>query len=136
MTKALTKTLAATLTALVISSSFVSNASATDGGFTVKPVKQQGRINGGGNVGKGAAIGLALGIGGAILGAAIANAQPRSYGESRTHEEPRYRPQGHGFRPVSNYQADDEEACFQKPVRRFDPYSGRVVIVGTKLVCR
>jgi len=80
-----------------------------------------------------AAIGLAAGIGGVLLGAAIANAQPRAYGETRYHAEPRY--QGHGFRAVSTYAADDEE-CFQKPIRRFDPYSGRVVIVGTKEVCR
>jgi len=136
MTKALTKTLAATLTALVISTSFASSASASDRGFTVNPVKQQKSFKGGNQVGKGAAIGLALGIGGAVLGAAIANAQPRGYGESRYQEEPRYRPHGHGFRPVSNYQADDEEECFQKPIRRFDPYSGRVVTVGTREVCR
>ena len=60
---------------------------------------------------------------------------PRAYGESRYQEEPRYRPHGHGFRAVSTYQADDED-CFQKPIRRFDPYSGRVVTVGTKMICR
>ncbi len=68
-----------------------------------------------------AAIGLAAGIGGVLLGAAIANAQPRHH--------------GYGFRPVSTYQTDEEE-CFQKPVRRFDPYSGRIITVGTKLICR
>ncbi len=132
MPTARTKTLAAALTALMVTSTMASQASATDRGFTVKPVKPQSRFNGGG---KGVALGLAAGIGGAILGAAIANAQPRGYGESRYQEEPRYRPQGHGFRAVSSYEADDED-CFQKPIRRFDPYSGRVVVVGTKEVCR
>ncbi len=80
-----------------------------------------------------AAIGLAAGIGGVLLGAAIANAQPRHYGETRYHAEPRHH--GYGFRPVSTYQTDEEE-CFQKPVRRFDPYSGRIMTVGTKLICR
>ena len=82
-----------------------------------------------------AAIGLAAGIGGALLGAALANAQPKAYGETRYEEVPRYRHQGHGFRAVSTYASDDED-CFQKPIRRFDPYYGRVVTVGTKEVCR
>ena len=82
-----------------------------------------------------AAIGIVAGIGGALLGAAIVNAQPRHYGETRYQAEPHHRPHGNGFRAVSNYQVDEEE-CFQKPVRRFDPYSGRVVTVGTKEVCR
>ena len=132
MPTARTKNLAAALTALMVTSTMASQASATDRGFNVNPVKQQSRFNGDG---KGVALGLAAGIGGAILGAAIANAQPRGYGESRYQDEPRHRPQGHGFRTVSSYEADDED-CFQKPIRRFDPYSGRVVIVGTKEVCR
>ena len=85
-----------------------------------------------------AAIGIAAGIGGVLLGAAVANARPHhggghAYGETRYHAEPRHH--GYGFRPVSTYAADDEE-CFQKPIRRFDPYSGRVIVVGTKEVCR
>lgn len=85
------------------------------------------------------AIGIAAGVGGLLIGSAIANAQPRHYGESRYHAEPRYqaRPRyhGHGFQTVGAYEADEEE-CFRKPIRRFDHYSGRVVTVGTKLVCR
>lgn len=80
-----------------------------------------------------AAIGLAAGIGGVLLGAAIVNAKPQAYGERRFHAEPRHH--GYGFRPASTY-ADDEEECFQKPIRRFDHYSGRVVTVGSKLICR
>jgi hypothetical protein len=80
-------------------------------------------------------IGIAAGIGGLIIGSAIANAHPRGYGETRYHAEPRHRGHGYGFRTVNAYAADDED-CFQKPIRRFDPYSGRVVVVGTKVVCR
>ena len=83
-----------------------------------------------------AAIGIVAGIGGALLGAALSNAQPRVQAETRYEAEPRYRPQAHGFRAVSSYQADEDEDCFQKPIRRFDPYSGRVITVGTKEVCR
>ncbi len=96
MPTARTKNLAAALTALMVTSTMASQASATDRGFTVKPVKQQSRFNGGG---KGVALGLAAGIGGAILGAAIANAQPRGYGESRYQEEPRYRPRAMASAP-------------------------------------
>lgn len=55
--------------------------------------------------------------------------------ETRYQAEPSVRHPGHGFRAVNSYEADEEE-CFQKPVRRFDPYSGSVVTVSTKLVCR
>ena len=82
-----------------------------------------------------AAIGIVAGIGGALLGAAIVNAKPQAYGETRYHAEPRHHGYGHGFRAVNSYEADEEE-CFQKPVRRFDPYSGRVVTIGTKTICR
>ncbi len=88
-----------------------------------------------------AAIGIAAGIGGALLGAAIVNAQPRhQYREVRYHGGTRYegyhhRYQNVGFRPVSTYVADERE-CFRKPIHRFDRYSGEVVVVGSKLICR
>ncbi len=81
----------------------------------------------------GLAIGVAAGIGGLIIGSAIANAHPRGYGETRYHAEPRHR--GHGFRTVNAYHVDQDD-CFEKPIRRFDPYAGRVVVVGSKVVCR
>jgi hypothetical protein len=74
------------------------------------------------------AIGAIAGIGGAIIGSAIANAQPRHHG---------YGGQGHGFRPAG-YAADrytDDAECFRKPIKRFDRYTGEVIVVGTKLVC-
>ncbi|MGL5445975.1 MAG: hypothetical protein ACRDBL_01545 [Rhabdaerophilum sp.] len=88
-----------------------------------------------GRQGAGIALGVAAGIGGLIIGSAIANARSPGYGETRYHAEPRHRGHGYGFRTVNAY-AVDEEDCFQKPIRRFDPYSGRVVVVGSKVVCR
>jgi hypothetical protein len=73
------------------------------------------------------AIGALAGIGGAIIGSAIAQGQPRHHG---------YRHDG-GFRPVA-YGGDsyaDEGECFRKPIRRIDRYTGEIVVVGTKLVC-
>jgi hypothetical protein len=95
--------------------------------FTTEAEAKNGRR------GAGIALGIAAGVGGLIIGSAIANAHPRGYGETRYHAEPRHR--GHGFRTVNAYAADDED-CFEKPIRRFDPYSGRVVTVGSKVVCR
>ncbi|MGL5363636.1 MAG: hypothetical protein ACRDBH_12195, partial [Bosea sp. (in: a-proteobacteria)] len=81
-----------------------------------------------------AAIGIAAGIGGALLGAAIINAQ-----QPRYHVQQRFVGERHGFRHVSydspRYYAQQEE-CFEKPIRRIDAYTGRVITVGTKLVCR
>ena len=88
-----------------------------------------------GRRGAGIALGIAAGVGGLIIGSAIANAQTRGYGETRYHAEPRHRGHGYGFRTVNAYHVDQED-CFEKPIRRFDPYSGRVVVVGTKVVCR
>ncbi len=86
-----------------------------------------------------AAIGFAAGIGGALLGAAIVNAQqPRYQAQPRYIDEPRYearRHYGHGFQTVGAYESREEE-CFEKPIRRIDAYTGRVVTIGTKVVCR
>ncbi len=81
-----------------------------------------------------AAIGIAAGIGGALLGAAIINArQPRTYVQQRFVGE------HHGYRHVSydspRYDAD-EEVCFDKPIRRVDRFTGRVITVGSRTVCR
>ncbi len=95
--------------------------------FTTEAEAKNGRR------GAGIALGVAAGIGGLIIGSAIANARSPGYGETRYHAEPHYR--GHGFRTVNAYAAHEED-CFQKPIRRFDSYSGRVVVVGTKVVCR
>ncbi len=80
-----------------------------------------------------AAIGIAAGIGGVLLGAAIANAKPQAYSETRYQAEPRHL--AYGFRPVGAY-AVDEKDCFKELIRRFDHYSRLVVTIGTKVVCR
>ncbi len=85
-----------------------------------------------------AAIGFAAGIGGALLGAAIVNAQqPRYQAQPRYIDEPRYetRRPSYGFQNVGAYESREEE-CFEKPIRRIDAYTGRVVTIGTKVVCR
>lgn len=95
--------------------------------FTTEAEARNGRR------GAGIALGIAAGVGGLIIGSAIANAHPRGYSETRYHAEPRHR--GHGVRTI-NADYVEEEECFETPIRRFDPYSGRVVIVGSKVVCR
>jgi len=57
-------------------------------------------------------------------------------GSFDTREARPDRPGLHAERARSSYQADDEEECFRTPIRRFDPYSGHVVVVGTKLARR
>ncbi len=128
MTQSFTKIVAAALTVALISGSFVSSASATDRGFNVKPVKQHSR--------KTAVAGALLGLTGALIGAAIVSNQARA-------AEPRYRgfhdrdlrhaDYGHQ-RPVRF--VDAEEDCFEKPIKRFDRYSGETIIVGYKTICR
>ena len=141
MTKSLTKITATALTvALVAGSALVPTAaSATDHGKVVRPVpapvnttvRQHGRNS---NL----AIGAIAGLGGVLLGAALANRQDgysesgyrgyrddgfRSYGEQRT------------VRFVGGYDAGTDD-CFEKPIKRFDRYTGEFVIVGTTVVCR
>lgn len=128
-TKTLTKTLAVALTAIVLSGSFVSSASATDQGFAVQPLKQKSRVDGRRT---NAAIGIAAGIGGALLGAAILNAQPRYRVQTGYAPQPR----GYGHVSYGSDRYDDEEECFEKPIRRVDHFTGRVIIVGSKVVCR
>jgi hypothetical protein len=75
------------------------------------------------------AIGALAGIGGAIIGSAIVAGQPRHHG---------YRSHGGGFQPAGyghGGYADDAE-CFRKPIKRFDHYSGEIVVVGSRVVCR
>jgi hypothetical protein len=127
MTKSFTKTVAAALTVAMISGSFVSTASATDRGFEVKPVKQHSR--------KTAVAGALLGITGALIGAAIVSNQARA-------AEPRYRgyddeprQYGHGRQRHVGF-VEAEEDCFEKPIKRFDRYSGETIVVGYKTICR
>ena len=124
-----TKTLAVALTAIVISGSFVSSASATDHGFAVKPLKQQSRVDGRHT---NAAIGIAAGIGGLLIGSAIANAQPRYQAQPGYYAQPR----GYGHIAYGSDRYDDAEECFEKPIRRVDHFTGRVITVGSKVVCR
>jgi hypothetical protein len=132
-TKVCTKTVAAALTVALISGSFVSGASASDRGFEVKPVKQHSR--------KTAVAGALLGITGALIGAAIVSnqaraAEPRHRGfHDRGLHDRDPRPAGYGHqRPVRFVEA--EEDCFEKPIKRFDRYSGETIVVGYKTVCR
>ena len=137
MTKSLTKIAATALTVALVAGSALapSAASATERGKVVigvpAPVnttaKQPGRKS---NL----AIGAIAGLGGVLLGAALANRQDG-------YSEPRYRDYGDdGFRtyreqrPVRFVESYDD--CFEKPIKRFDRYTGEFVIVGTKVVCR
>ncbi len=109
---ALEKTVAAAL----IRGSFVSTASATDCGVKVKPVKQYSR--------KTAATGALLGPSGALIGAAIVSNQARDLLEA-----------GYGHQQPVHF-VEAEEDCFEKPIKRFDRYSGETIIVGYKTICR
>ena len=107
--KSLTKTVATVLTAALVAGSMLAPAPAS--------AKDHRKAK--------FAIGALVGIGGALLGAAIANGQSR-------HADQGYNPQ----RPVGFVDGDEEEDCFEKPVKRFDRFRGEPVIVGYKTVCR
>jgi hypothetical protein len=110
MSKSFTKTIATVLTVALVAGSTLAptDASAKDGRRT--------------NL----AIGALVGLGGALLGAAAASSQPR-------YVEDRYAPQ----RPVRFAAQDEEdEDCFEKPIKRFDRYSGETIVIGYKTVCR
>jgi hypothetical protein len=84
-----------------------------------------------------AAIGIAAGIGGLLIGSAIANAQPRYQAQPGFYAQPRgYGHVSHGHVAYDTDRYDDEEECFEKPIRRVDHYTGRVITVGSKTVCR
>ena len=106
MTKTFTKTIATALTIALVAGSALAPtaASAKDG--------RNARL----------AIGAIVGIGSALLGAAVANGEPRHSG-------------GYDRRPVRLVDADEED-CFEKPIKRFDRYSGYMVTIGYKTVCR
>ncbi|WP_324133174.1 hypothetical protein [Bosea sp. (in: a-proteobacteria)] len=106
MTKSFTSTVAALTIALVAGSTFAPTAASAKDG-------RNARI----------AIGALAGIGGALLGATIVHGQPR-------HAEGRY-----DQRPV-RFIEEAEEECFEKPIRRFDRYSGETIVVGYKTICR
>jgi hypothetical protein len=84
------------------------------------------------------AIGIIAGIGGALLGAAIVNAQPQYQAQPRYQAEPRYYEPSRGYDRVSlngGYDAD-QERCFRQPVRHVNRYTGEVIIIGSTMVCR
>ncbi|MBX9910253.1 MAG: hypothetical protein K2Z25_16245 [Beijerinckiaceae bacterium] len=118
--KSFTNSLVAALAIVSVTAASVAPAFASDRGFEVKPVRSN-------KVNKSAlAIGALVGLGGALLGAAAAHSQPR-------HADERYAPQ----RPVRFIDHDDEEEdCFEKPIKRFDRYSGETIVIGHKTVCR
>jgi hypothetical protein len=115
------KSLVAALAIVSVAGASIAPAFASDRGFEVKPARNVNKVN------KSAfAIGALVGLGGALLGAAAANSQPR-------YVEDRYAPQ----RPVRFVDHDEEEEdCFEKPIRRFDRYSGEMIVIGHKTVCR
>jgi hypothetical protein len=115
------KSLVAALAIVSVTAASVAPAFASDRGFEVKPVRSN-------KVNKSAlAIGALVGLGGALLGAAAAHSQPR-------HADERYAPQ----RPVRfvDHDDQDDEECFEKPIKRFDRYSGEMIVIGHKTVCR
>jgi hypothetical protein len=115
------KSLVAVLAIVSVTAASVAPAFASDRGFEVKPVRSN-------KVNKSAlAIGALVGLGGALLGAAAAHSQPR-------HADERYAPQ----RPVRfvDHDDQDDEECFEKPIKRFDRYSGEMIVIGHKTVCR
>jgi uncharacterized membrane protein YebE (DUF533 family) len=111
------RSVATALLVVSVAGASVAPAFASDRGFEVKPVRKLDK--------SALAIGALVGLGGALLGAAAANGQPR-------HAEDRYAPQ----RPARFVDHADEEDCFEKPIRRFDRYSGEMIVVGHKTVCR
>jgi hypothetical protein len=120
--KSFSKSLVAALLVVSVAGASIAPAFASDRGFEVKPVRNVNKVN------KSAlAIGALVGLGGALLGAAAASSQPR-------YADDRYAPQ----RPVRFVDQDeqDDEDCFEKPIKRFDRYSGEMVVIGHKTVCR
>lgn len=91
------------------------------------------------------AIGIAAGVGGLLIGSAIANAQSRQYvdhrygghsgfgyGRPRFDHQPRYIT--HVSQRAPRYRDDQE--CFLRPIQRVDRFTGEVFTVGTRFVCR
>jgi hypothetical protein len=77
------------------------------------------------------AIGLAAGVGGLLIGSAIANAQPRH--APVYHGEPRYYGERRFYREAA---FADEPTCVRRPINRIDSYTGEIVTVGSRIVCR
>lgn len=90
--------------------------------------------------GNAVAIGIAAGIGGVLLGSAIANAQPRYHAEPSFHAEPRrFHAEPRYFGTVSyggGQRYVDQPECFRKPVNRIDRFTGEIVTVGVRTICR
>lgn len=91
------------------------------------------------------AIGIAVGVGGLLIGSAIASAQPRQYVEHRYaghsgfgYDRPRFDHQPRYITHVSQRgpRYRDDQECFRRPIQRVDRFTGEVFTVGTRLVCR
>jgi hypothetical protein len=88
------------------------------------------------------AIGAVAGIGGAIIGSAIAKAHYRQHGYGHGYRQHGdgygFRQHGGGFQHAGygNRGYHDERDCFRKPIKRFDHYTGEIVVVGSRTVCR
>jgi hypothetical protein len=84
------------------------------------------------------AIGLAAGVGGLLIGSAIANAQPRHVVRHGFHDEPAYRVRPRYFNDVGygggHFQREPD--CVRQPIQRVDRFTGEVFIAGTRIVCR
>jgi hypothetical protein len=88
-----------------------------------------------GRRGNALAIGIAAGVGGLLIGSAIANAQPRR--QVIHHYQPQ--PQSGHYGQVSfggGYRYQAERECFRKPIERIDRFTGEIVTVGFKTLCR
>ena len=118
MTKSLTKIAATALTVALVAGSALAPTAAS---------AKDGRN-------RDLAIGAIAGIGGVLLGQALASRQA-DYPETRyrSSNDDGFRSYGEQ-RPVRFVGAADD--CFEKPIKRFDRYTGEFVIVGTKVVCR
>jgi hypothetical protein len=88
------------------------------------------------------AIGLAAGVGGLLIGSAIANAQPRHapayHGQPRYYGEPTYRVRPRYVHDVGygGGHFHREPDCVRQPIQRVDRFTGEVFIAGTRIVCR
>ncbi|MFB2552919.1 hypothetical protein [Ensifer soli] len=123
------KTLLSAMTAVILCTTLLPATSgaafASDFGQEVAPVGKKHK----GNRGKDVAAGAVIGFAAAVIGAAILEngREERAREARRERRERRER-----FAEVEF----DGEACFDKPVRRFDPDIGRKVVVGYRTVCR
>ncbi|MGQ3282976.1 hypothetical protein [Bosea sp. (in: a-proteobacteria)] len=53
----------------------------------------------------------------------------------RSYEDRDLREAGYGHQRPERF-VEAEEDCFEKPIKRFDRYSGETITVGYKTICR